>query len=335
MDRYLKYESAGDMFVGRTVSGLPLHKSDFEVLPPHFKFRDYEESRFVSKWVELLFPICKKIRSFQLVCQFLLASILYHFEFLDENLHPSHILRSTAIFENIEMRTKLKSLVHLNSDELLPTGIPLYVSLLNTAERIEDYQKQMGPMIIEEVVSGVAQEIEARGAAAGNISHDLLKNMLTNLIKEARDLRVEVTNEVEQEANKTSAKAFVWGGRFHPIPEDFTLPSVPVRTAWNLWYHGKQSEGIGPYMTFKNADFSNDKTAKQFREWKKCFNYIKVFIMENHPQLYQEHPTLEQSCEMFDSVCPHLERVFNCSRKRRMNEIKVLTLARSIKAKHI
>jgi hypothetical protein len=33
-DRYLCYESAGDLFVGRTVSGLPIDSSDFARLPP-------------------------------------------------------------------------------------------------------------------------------------------------------------------------------------------------------------------------------------------------------------------------------------------------------------
>jgi hypothetical protein len=33
---YLRYESAGDMYVGRTVSGLPLDSYKFAILPPHF-----------------------------------------------------------------------------------------------------------------------------------------------------------------------------------------------------------------------------------------------------------------------------------------------------------
>ena len=33
---YLRYEEAGDHFVGRTVSGLPNWSADFAILPPHF-----------------------------------------------------------------------------------------------------------------------------------------------------------------------------------------------------------------------------------------------------------------------------------------------------------
>ncbi len=35
-DTYLRYESAGDMYVGRTVSGLPSDDVNFAILPPHF-----------------------------------------------------------------------------------------------------------------------------------------------------------------------------------------------------------------------------------------------------------------------------------------------------------
>lgn len=35
-DTYVRYEAAGDMFVGRTVAGLPFNSHLFSVLSPHF-----------------------------------------------------------------------------------------------------------------------------------------------------------------------------------------------------------------------------------------------------------------------------------------------------------
>ncbi|KAG6958584.1 hypothetical protein JG688_00010452, partial [Phytophthora aleatoria] len=35
-DRYFRYESAGDQYLGRVVAGLPLNSSAFATLPPHF-----------------------------------------------------------------------------------------------------------------------------------------------------------------------------------------------------------------------------------------------------------------------------------------------------------
>ena len=37
-DTYLRYESAGDQYVGRAVSGLPIHSAKFGVLPPEIEF---------------------------------------------------------------------------------------------------------------------------------------------------------------------------------------------------------------------------------------------------------------------------------------------------------
>ena len=36
---YLRSEAAGDMYVGRTVSGLPSDKPEFAILPPNFEGR--------------------------------------------------------------------------------------------------------------------------------------------------------------------------------------------------------------------------------------------------------------------------------------------------------
>jgi hypothetical protein len=35
-DRYMRYEKAGDMHIGRTVCGLPTDSADFAILPPYF-----------------------------------------------------------------------------------------------------------------------------------------------------------------------------------------------------------------------------------------------------------------------------------------------------------
>ena len=39
-DRYIRYESAGDQYLGRVVAGLPLNGAVFALLPPHFVQND-------------------------------------------------------------------------------------------------------------------------------------------------------------------------------------------------------------------------------------------------------------------------------------------------------
>ena len=51
-DRYLKYESAGDMFVGRTVAGLPIDNVAFATLPPFFEIRSILVERMTFQGLE-------------------------------------------------------------------------------------------------------------------------------------------------------------------------------------------------------------------------------------------------------------------------------------------
>lgn len=48
-----RYESAGDQFLGRVAGGLPVIKSAFAMLPPHF---DNPQDLLVLKCVEEMFP---------------------------------------------------------------------------------------------------------------------------------------------------------------------------------------------------------------------------------------------------------------------------------------
>ena len=40
---YIKYEKAGDQFVGRTVSVLPIINKEFSISPPYFDYSDLED----------------------------------------------------------------------------------------------------------------------------------------------------------------------------------------------------------------------------------------------------------------------------------------------------
>ena len=71
-DTYLRYESAGDMFVGRTVSGLPTTQAAFAILPPHFK----ERNGLVDGMIRDCFPNLPS--SAKKVAEFVLASVVYH-----------------------------------------------------------------------------------------------------------------------------------------------------------------------------------------------------------------------------------------------------------------
>jgi len=87
MCRYLRYEGAGDQFVGRTVSLMGLLSSwKFMVLPPHFEMD-------VSTDLLRLFPIASLVPTLIPVLSLCLASVVYHWRMGHfEALPKEHVL---------------------------------------------------------------------------------------------------------------------------------------------------------------------------------------------------------------------------------------------------
>lgn len=40
---------------------------------------------------------------------------------------------------------------------------------------------------------------------------------------------------------------WTWGGRIHPVPEDFQFPKCNVRALWDFWWDGNRSEGLAQF----------------------------------------------------------------------------------------
>ena len=53
-------------------------------------------------------------------------------------------------------------------------------------------------------------------------------------------------------------KTWNWGGRFHPVPENFIFPKCSVKAFWDLyWQEGEPAQCIAPYRLLKPYDISS------------------------------------------------------------------------------
>jgi hypothetical protein len=88
-DSYLRYEKAGDMHVGRTVTGLPVMKAEFGTLPPHFikGAEDTVESALISCFPGIPIGLTR-------VAEFALAFITVFFS----NIYPQIIQYSRLLY---------------------------------------------------------------------------------------------------------------------------------------------------------------------------------------------------------------------------------------------
>ena len=94
-DRYLRYENAGDQFLGRVVAGLPMDKPEFAILPPHF-LNDHDED--VQHLMSVLFKKLLNKPHLYPVLSLCLASLVFHSDWLIENLPKKHPLFTCDLF---------------------------------------------------------------------------------------------------------------------------------------------------------------------------------------------------------------------------------------------
>jgi hypothetical protein len=182
-DTYMRYESAGDMFVGRTVSGLPLDKPEFALLPPQFVARSSE----VDKAIDSCFN--RIPANLRLVAEFCLASVVYHRNFLLDNLPRQH-----PVFSCVHMVVcNLGDDTSSASNGLIATGIPPHVSILRDLKvLVEKMDKSMIQQEegIRKTKVGVINELEQRAMSAGTVTREGLRESLMECLQEAGEIQL-------------------------------------------------------------------------------------------------------------------------------------------------
>jgi len=155
--RYIKYENAGDQFVGRCVSGLPRLTMDFAASPAYFDFSSMnrtereQSERQINGWIKDRMPeeakSNDKILSLFKMC---VASIGYHRQFLEENLHSQSSIRSSIfMLETIPLLDHVTVKYPWNSTVDTPdfTGIPPDILILAKFEsmtlQLEEMQRSL------------------------------------------------------------------------------------------------------------------------------------------------------------------------------------------------
>jgi hypothetical protein len=92
--RYVKFSSSGDQLVGRILALLPLQKIEFASLPPRFKEEFHIESsiRYVFGDIN---------GSHFSLCRFLLANLIFNYEWMKQNIYKDHPLWKTSFSKSL------------------------------------------------------------------------------------------------------------------------------------------------------------------------------------------------------------------------------------------
>ena len=171
---FLKYEDAGDYFVGRAVCGLPLDSPLFAILPPHFPVIDEQ----IMNAAQQGFPQIWEMHNMREVLYRCIASLAFHEEWIKGNISPTHLGRSHYLFRTPNLLSELRAKVSCSvprCESEMPssssparcirvTGIPPYITILRqqaeTAAAVKNVPSQLEDVLREraEASASVSKE---------------------------------------------------------------------------------------------------------------------------------------------------------------------------------
>ena len=339
---YFRYEAAGDQFVGRVAAGLPVDSEMFAVMPPTFA----QNSPLINHAIRLAFPQLHVNQSidearFMPVAKYLLASVVFHEDWLRQNLPDNHPLFQNRLFADMYLE-QLKPFVSTSLSTTGATGIPPLVTLMksesSTRRRIEELS-----LLLEQLptkISVVIDEAFERHTIQGQtvtpqgvmkLFHDALATYGLDKLAEKLSNPLPPPPSVSEPVRQI--KLHPWGKGLHPVPKDFDWPSKPSPTllqAWLLYCCGDPSRGYPPYRYLKPSDMSTPNKAKRLSQFRAMLDTIATSAAVTLDDI-----SADDAITIFNQ---HV-RVLNISpatksgRTRRVSELAWITIASEMEPK--
>lgn len=345
-DTYVRYEAAGDMYVGRTVSGLPMNKAEFALLPPYFHDGD-ENMDIVSNAITLMYPQLPP--NLYQVAEYCLASLVYHAQFIMTWMPANHAIFETAIFRDSTLMSALKEFVICElpstKSKIQATGVPPHVMLLQDMGRMLDGlegQKEALKESVTGVIEGIVQELEDRAIGAGTVTRHGLEDMLMSCLTAAgvgqSSSSSHMENLVAQEATRTNqCNLFFWNGQMARLPQDFKFPTGGPCIAWQYWCCGNEIRQYPPLRFIKAQDIFDIKVRKRLADYR-----LLMGTIENKARalgIMKGNMTIEESISVYEQCKEDIAidtETAGRHRKRRLNQLTWITYSNELrKRRHL
>lgn len=327
-DRYLRYEAAGDQYVGRTVTGLPSGSEDFALLPPRFIDRAVG-SRAVDEYLPLL-P-----QHLRHAGQYVLASVIYHRDWLRNNLDPRHRLLRSPLFMGTDLLDSLGTRIvcDLESPDsnIKATGIPPHVMIFSRIAHMEKEVQSLKSAVDEnpeKTRSLLMHDFDERAIGAGTVTRHGLREMLDDVLQTRIDplLRLPIgTNSINGGTsnlhNTRSLNDMLVRSVNFSLPDSFRLVSGTPLLAFHHWCCPDESAGVPALRVLSPTHIINKKTRKRFHE----LNWLMMKLENSAKEkgIWDENPTAEHVNIMYgccSDVIAVPERT-GTGRKRRTGQL--------------
>lgn len=232
LNRYIKYENAGDQFVGRCVAGLSRLSKDFAASPAYFDFssctraeKEHNE-KLIDSWIKDRMPAAAKNNdSIFALFKMCVSSLGYHRSFLEKNLGSGSNIRASIFFlEMIPLLDFITVKYPWNKTNNTPeiTGIPPDVLILAKFESLTQQLEEMRLSMEANYEIVLRRELDSRevgGSDRGRMSE--LMNKMDSVL-ETMVMRA-TSNEMDSDARNDDVQFDL-----HDEEEDIVLPFPDV-----------------------------------------------------------------------------------------------------------
>ncbi|OQR85439.1 hypothetical protein ACHHYP_20576 [Achlya hypogyna] len=191
------------------------------------------------------------------VARILLASLVYHFDYLVATLPPTHALFSSVLFTDPTMQ----------DSEMIISGVPPYVEFYRKIKAVYDKLTTF----VEEYFYGVRRILDKNTITAGHITRAILdeafRAVVASVLADAQ--AASPTARAVYSPQEPSQRFGNGKLQYRRLPEAFELPRVNVAVAWQLWWCGNAAQHHPPYRNIAPYDLGAKKKRNMLVEWKR------------------------------------------------------------------
>ncbi len=297
--KYVRYESAADQFIGRILSMLDLNSPNFATLSPHFDRID----EIIMNAVRQCFP--RAPAQLQPVLTHVLASLVFHAEYLQRVLPSEHPVFNSVVFTQGFTRT-LRGRVALvfQDDKVFASGIPPHAAITRRLDAVEQRLVELP----EKLTTAFHDELEKRAFDAGQLTRDSVEKMFGALLaRVAGELRGIVAPQHAQAAAEgqgqeqpvAGVRTWMLDGRVCRVPREFKFNSrLSTQSLFQLYCLGDQNTQIGPYRKLESVDFIDGKQKKRLSDMHALLRPVQAALKQQ--KRWKNNATLEEVNTMWD-----------------------------------
>ena len=320
-DRYIFQGEGGDQLCGRMVVGLPFDDVKFAVLPPHFTAS--MSARLTDDfWRSILQNYDEYPKGFCSVLPYLLASVLYHEDFLRATLPPGHSLFSCPVFAQNALYPELKGALllgvgHCDDSHMTASGIPPHLAIANVVNDLSiglgeqrEELKALKEALLTELPLRVAEYIRENFHVEGhelslqdlNRRDDALKSFISEQMAGLRasnqavlDAHAQAVLAQQQQIGQLQQVGDITWWKTWPAaegssdvrytPADFSFPTgLAAATMWRLWLFGNTALGVRPYRLLRSQhDIKKVGTDRaQYSRAKNIMEFVQKVVIDEH-----------------------------------------------------